>query len=370
MFASGRYNVAMCQPRCAIVFLPNWVGDVVMATPTLRTLRAQWPETEIVYFGRPIALATLAGTDWADGTIADESHKRPCVVHFFRTLANLRGRKLDMALLLPNSFRTAALARLAGITRIAGYDRDGRGWMLTDKCTPERNEKGGFVPVPTIDYYIRLAETIGVTVNSRQMELPVEADEERAAEQMLAEAGMDRRRPVVMLNPGASFGPSKLWPAERYAVLADTLAQRDRAQIIINAAPSEKPIAAEVQRHMREKPLVSFAERDNRLGLLKSLLRRCDVLVTNDTGARHIACAMGIGVVTLFGSTDPVWAQIDYPRERIVRADVPCSPCQKKQCPNPPGPTRHQCMLAIEPERVLHATESLLGERKEAGDAS
>jgi heptosyltransferase-2 len=145
--------------------------------------------------------------------------------------------------------------------------------------------------------------------------------------------------------------------------VADELIEDLRAGIIINAAPAEKDIASAVEAAMKHPPLVNFARRSNSLGLLKGLLRRCDLLITNDTGARHFAAALGTAVVTIFGSTDPTWAQIDYPRERILRADVPCGPCQKKRCLQPPGPTFHRCMVAIPPEMVAQAARELLASR-------
>jgi heptosyltransferase-2 len=163
-----------------------------------------------------------------------------------------------------------------------------------------------------------------------------------------------------MLNPGASFGPSKLWPAERFAAVGDELIERFGAAVIINAAPSEKAVAAAVASAMRHPPLINLGERANSLGLVKALLRRCDLLITNDTGARHLGVALGAAVVTVFGSTDPARTELRYARERIVRADVPCSPCQQKTCPNPAGATFHQCMAAISTQMVLAAAEELL----------
>jgi len=198
-----------------------------------------------------------------------------------------------------------------------------------------------------------------------------EEDEARAAA-LLARAGDDPARPRVMLNPGASFGPSKMWDPERFAAVADALTERRGAQVILNAAPSvtERRIAARVVAAMTRKPLINLADLDNTIGLLKALLRRCDLLITNDTGPRHVAAALGTAVVTLFGSTDPVWARLDYERERIIRLDVPCSPCQKKLCPQPAGPFYHQCMAGITPEMVVAAAEELLGiPRKEGGPA-
>ncbi len=117
---------------------------------------------------------------------------------------------------------------------------------------------------------------------------------------------------------------------------------------------------------MQSKPAINFAEVPGNIALLKSLLRRCSLLITNDTGARHIAAAMGISVVTIFGSTDPKWSQIDYEHERIVRVEVPCSPCQQKVCAHPAGPQWHECMKAVTPVMVLDAARELLAIAEDA----
>ena len=349
-------------PERLVVFLPNWVGDVVMATPVLAALREHFAGARIVYVGREVARQLLAGSDRCDEFILDASDRRPKVGNFFRTVRRVRRRRFDLALLLPNSFRTALLARLGHAGRIVGYIRDGRGWLLSDGPKPERDSSGRFKPAPAIDYYIRLAGHVGVPAPARKMTLGVLASDREQAQALLAQAGARSDRPLVMLNPGASFGPSKMWAPERFGAVADALIERRGAQVIVNAAPNdaERGVAAQVAGAMRGPPLVNLAGRDNTLGLLKALLRRCDLLITNDTGPRHIAAAFGVGVVTLFGSTDPVWAQIDYDRERILRVDLPCSPCQEKICPQPAGPLYHQCMAGISTEMVLRAADELL----------
>jgi len=381
----------MSEPTHILVFLPNWVGDVVMATPVLRSLREGFGESRITYFGRKIALDVLAGNTWADESLVDESRNKPRICNFLRTARRLARCRAEVALLLPNSFRSALLGRFSQATRRIGYGRDGRAWLLTDPLAPQRDATGKFLPVPMIDYYAKLLrQGLGVEISSRQMELPLRPADLAAAEQLLGGAGYSKSQPscstaapgcgalsetlnkktaegdcatpLVMLNPGASFGTSKLWPADRYAALADMLAEQRGARIIINASPSqaERDLAGRVEQAMTHKPLLNFARLDNNLGLLKGLLSLCDLLVTNDTGARHIAAAMGTAVVTVFGSTDPRWAQIDYPAERIVRVEVPCSPCQQKFCPLPPGPQHHRCMKAISPESVATAATELL----------
>ena len=358
--AAGRYNATMPQPDQILIFLPNPVGDAVMATPALRAIRRKFASARITHLGRAQALETLRGCNLADACLADISTKPPRTVNFTRMVRRVRKGRFNLAVLFPNSFRSALLACWGGASRIVGYARGARGWMLTDRLEASKDDRGRFRPIPQIDYYLALAERLGAEADSRRMTLGVTSADEAQADEMLRSAGADDNQPLVMLNPGAAFGPSKMWDPLRYAAVADALVDSRGAQIIINAAPNEQAAAAQVAAGMKHTPLLNFAELHNTIGLLKGLIRRCSVLITNDTGARHFAAAFGIGVVTLFGSTAPTWARIDYPRERIIRVSVPCSPCQKKLCPNPPGSEHHQCMTAITPEMVIAAAEELL----------
>lgn len=357
----------MPAPPDIVVILPNWVGDVVMATPALRALRRSFAHSHITLVGKRAAVDALAGLPVAENSLCDPSRDGPLVRGLIDLTGLLRAGRHDIALILPNSFRSALLAKLAGISRLVGYNRDGRGWMLTDSLDPPRGDRGRLRPISALDYYIDLVALLGAVPDSRRLQLLVAPDDALAADELLADAGADAASPIVMLNPGASFGVSKMWDPARYAALGDMLVERRGVQIIINAAPNERRIALEVGQEMHHPPLLNFGRRDNTIPMLKALLRRCAVLITNDTGTRHIGAALGIGVVTLFGSTDPAWAKIDYPRERIIRLDVPCSPCQHKLCTQPPGPLYHQCMGRITPEMVLPAAEELL--ELAAGDA-
>ncbi len=350
----------MSDVRKLMVWLPNWVGDVVMATPALRALRGHFASAHITYVGRPAALAVLGGCQWADAMMGDESTGKSPLAGMLGLATRLRREHFDLAVLMPNSLRTAAVAWLGGAGALTGYARDGRGFLLRHKLLPKRDLFGQIAPIPMIDYYLGLAGLLGADASDRRMALPVTpADEALAAKELLA-AGADASRPLVMLNPGAAFGSSKLWSPAGYAAVADKLIKTRRAQIIINAAPAERPLAAKVGDAMEHRPLINFADRDNTLGLLKGLVQRCSLMITNDTGARHIAAALNVAVVTLFGSTDPRWTTLNFPRERIVRVPVPCSPCQDKLCRQPAGSTYHQCMTAITPEMVLAAAGELL----------
>ena len=345
-----------------LVCLPNWVGDVVMATPVLKALRRGFPAASIAHMGRPAPLAVADGVDWSDETIAVDPAAGG--MRLLALASQIRRGRYDLGILLPNSFRVAALARLGGVTELLGYARDGRGWLLHRKLLAPQDGRGRFLPVPMIDYYRRLAEALGLGDVPRTMRLGIRAEDGAAAERLLAEVGADNRRPLVMLNPGASFGSSKMWELDRWAALADALIERRDAQILINASPAERRIVSQVALRMQHVPAIDFASRDNRVGLLKALVKRCALVITGDTGVRHIGAALGTGVVTLFGSTDPVWSQIDYPRERIIRVDVPCSPCQRKRCRRGAGPLYHVCMAAITVEMALAQAEALLDGEK------
>ena len=347
----------MSNPRSILVFLPNWVGDVVMATAALRGLREGFGSAEITYFARAVPLALLDGSEWFDAAITDGSGPRGTGLRDFLTARRrLRRLRPDLAVLLPNSFRVAMLGWVGGARRRVGYDRDGRGLLLTDKLAPPRDEKGKLRAYPAVDYYIDLVESLGVKVASRTMHLPCES---ALGEAELVNAGYDPSRPLVMLNPAAANNVSKRWVPERFAAVGDGLVERAGAQIIINASPAERGDVGPVGRTMRHRPLIDFAERDNSIVLLKSLVRRCDLLVTNDTGARHVAAAMGIGVVTVFISTDPLWTRIDYPKERIVSVNVPFAPCR-------PGSREHRrCTEGVTVEMVLDAAMELLSTGKE-----
>lgn len=347
-------------PGRIVVFLPNWIGDVVMATPALRGLREHFGSSRIAHVGKPAALEVLEGLGLSDESVPYRPGAWSPLGDVVRLSWRVRRGRYDLGVLLPNSFRVALTAALAGVTRVAGYARDGRSWLLDDKVPPRRDEQGRFVPVSAVDYYIALAESLGARCGDRRMRLAATEADRQAADAILAQAGMDGQHPIVMLNPGASFGVSKIWHPTRFAALADMLVDRRGAAVIINAAPSEREVARQVAAAMRCGPAVNMAEFDNSIGLLKGLLCRCNLLITNDTGARHVAAALGVPVVTVFGSTDPRWSAIDYELERIVRLDVPCSPCQEPICHQPPGPAYHRCMEAITPEMVLPRAEELL----------
>jgi heptosyltransferase-2 len=354
-------------PQRILVVQPNWVGDAVMATPTLRAMRESFPGAHISYLLRRYVKPIYEGLPWADRLITYRTGKTHAKAGKgpFDLAARLRAGKFDLAVLLPNSFKSALICKMAGIDRIIGYERDGRGFLLTDKLLPVK-EKGKYIPTPIVKYYLGLAHYLGSSHRDLKLQLFVTDSEKREAQQILSRAGLDEQlerpgqggqggSPLIMLNPGAQYGAAKCWLPEYFAQLGDRFVEELGATVMISAAPKERKIVDAIARKMKHA-FVDLPAAGMTLGSLKELVRRCDLMVTNDTGPRHIAAAFDVPVVTVFGPTHPEWTEIYYAKERQVAVKVFCGPCQKKTCP-----LDHRCMTRVTPAMVFEAGAQLLG---------
>lgn len=329
--------------------MPTWLGDCVMATPTLRALRQLWPGTHIAALIRDAVAPILDALPAIDQVIEHRKGVGP-----FKLARQLAAMKFDMAVLLPNSFRTAALAAMSGIPRRVGYDRDGRGVLLTDRLVP-RKDNGRYLPVPTLDYYLGLARYLGAVNPDPAMKLATRIEDESRAGQLLHDLGHgdDAGQPLVLLNPGAQKA-TKRWPAERFAALADRIRERFEADIALTGSPAEREVLNAVIA-ASNGPILDLPAKGLDLRLLKAVTRRCDLMITNDTGPRHIAAAFGVPVVTLFGPTGPEWTQIFFDQERMVIAPGQLDPSGESDRKRP---KRH--MGLIEVDDVFKAAEEML----------
>ena len=293
-----------------VLLCPSWVGDTLMATPVLRALRAGLPQAKIIAAVRPGLDLLLAGSPWIDEFVCAQTKG---VIGPMRMIQRLRKLRPDAALVLPNSFRAALIARSCGAPRRIGYDRDARGRLLTHRLAPPRDQGE---PVSTLQYYLALGQfALGVDRIDPQMELVVTEAEQRAAQALLG--GVDG--PYAVVNPGANK-PIKRWPADRFAAVADALSQRCKLAVLVSGSPREANVVQAVVQAANVE-VVDLAKRGITLGSLKAILQRARLLITNDTGPRHIAAALGTPVVGLFGPTDHRWTDIDCPHERIIVAE-------------------------------------------------
>ena len=332
-----------------LIWLPSPLGDAICATPALRALRELFAGEHITFLAAPFTQAILSPTAFADAWLTPAKG-------FAATIKQLRSQRFDSVILLKNSFGSAMSARLAGIGRRIGYARDGRSFLLTDTIAPAKDEQGHFKPVSSVEYYLTLAGKLGATPTSRLPELEVAPADQEAIAAAFPELD-NRGKPLVILVPGGAFGPSKLWPAERYAACAEALIERYAAQVIISVAPTaaELKAAEAICSHCRH-PLIHLGRTPLTGGQLKAMFRRADLVLTNDTGPRHIAIALRRKLVTLFGPNNPAWTHTDYPDEIRIVGKGPCVPCDSPVC----KATEHYCMESITVEQVLAAADRLL----------
>lgn len=363
------------EPKNILIVQPSWVGDAVMATPMLRAVRNRYPNAKITYLMRRYVKPIYAGMPWANRLITYRTGKQKTGSrdNVFRLGRLLKSAKFDLAILLPGSFKTALVCKLASIPRIVGYDRDGRGMLLTDKLLPLRYQ-GQYVPTPIVNYYLSLARYLGAGDRDTTMQLFVTEAEKREAMDVLTRAGLDpnieprrlgrgdlggagptlRKAPLVILNPGAQYGAAKCWLPEYFAAVADRLQNELGATVIVSSAPRERKIVEEIAKHAK-RPFIDLGKIGPSLGALKEIIRRADLMITNDTGPRHIAAALGVPVVTVFGPTHPEWTEIYFALERKVAIKVFCGPCQLKTCP-----LDHRCMKGVTPDMVYATATELL----------
>jgi heptosyltransferase-2 len=336
------------------VFLPNWVGDAVMATPALRALREHFYDAHFVGVMKPYVAGVVEGSPWFDDVVLLD--RRGLQSRRWWAVAwRLRSDGVNMALLFPNSFRSALVSWLAGCRHIVGFNRYGRRWMLTDSLQPKWGSPGKLRPTPIIDDYNKLAQHAGCRWPGYRMELFTTAEDEAHAFEVWQRGRLDAHREVVCLNPGAAFGASKHWYAESFATLAQELVDRRGSGILVLCGPAERRLARQIVELTRRPGVYSLADQPLSLGLTKACIRRADLLITTDSGPRHFAAAFGRPVITLFGPTHIAWTETYYLRSIHLQKKVDCGPCQLRTCP-----LDHRCMKLLMPAEVFDAAQQLL----------
>jgi heptosyltransferase-2 len=327
----------------------NWVGDAVLSLPAIEALRASFPQAEIVLLSKPWVSEIYRHHPAVTRQIIykPESEHRG-LLGFSQFVRQLRAEQFDAALLLPNSFHAAWMAWLARIPLRIGYARDGRSLLLHDAIEP---------PLPAgyghqVYYYLQLLFRAGLIDKPQPVEevrIHLSEAEENWGAKKLSTLGLSGPRFLVGLAPGAAFGPAKRWLPERYGELADRLIGALNADVLIFGSAAERPLAEQIASGMKHTPVVTAGETS--LRQLLALMARCRLMITNDSGPMHLAAALGIPLLAIFGSTDeratgPLGTQV-----RIVKRDVQCSPCGRRECP-----IDFRCMRLISVEEVFRAT--------------
>jgi heptosyltransferase-2 len=345
------------EPSKIFVRAPNWVGDMVMATPAFESIRRGYPRAEIVCGLRPWLRSLLDGSGFFDRFI--ETPRAGGLGGLCKQVKELRREDFDLAIILPNSFETGLVPFLARIPVRVGY-RQGRPLLMNVGLRAQRL-RGLFgrrgprrVPEPMPLYYARLLKLLELPELRDRGTLTV-TDEERSFIDVWArDRGIGPDDKLLLLNAGASYGASKLWEEDRFAAVARHFADAHGMVPVFLAGPNEVDM---VDRIATAAGAIAAINPVLPVHTLKALVERAQLMITTDAGPRHVAVAMGVPVVCLMGPNDPRYTNYGLDRQIVIqKAELECVPCQKKQCPL----GHRQCMTTIMVDEVVVAGEQLL----------
>jgi heptosyltransferase-2 len=329
-----------------LVRATNWVGDAIMALPALQAVRKRLPGSHIAILALPYVAEMYQGQGLADELIRyDRAGEHAGIRGRERLAAGLKARRFDSALLLQNAFDAAWLAWRAAIPERIGYRRDARGLLLT-KALPV--PKAGEIPAHEAYYYLELLRRAGwldALPEAGEIRLRLTPQQSREAEGKLRAAGSEGRAPRVAVGAGASYGSAKCWPPERFAAALNQLGRDREIEMVLFGTPAEGAVSKAILAGL-DRPAVDLTGQTS-IAELAPLLSRCSIFLGNDSGAMHVAAAVGLAVVAIFGPTDPFGTAPATGRSTIIQEKPYCSPCFLRRCP-----TDHRCMTAIAPERV------------------
>lgn len=343
--------------RKILVRATNWIGDAVMSVPALQQLRVHYPDAIISILARPWVAGLYSRESFCDELIPYEAPKGwRGLTAKWGVAADLRGRNFDCAVLLQNAFESAALARLAGIPHRIGYDRDARGWLLTH---PIPIPKPGETPRHQRFYYLELlkrAKLIPHYAVDEGIYLEGSSAAAAAGRMHLEQAGLKGH--VIGVSPGAAYGGAKRWLPERFAEAAIRVARERSASVAVFGSEAEGPICRIVHEQLNQAdiPALNFAG-VTPLGKFIEIAAACKIFLTNDSGPMHIASALGVPTVVVFGATDEIATGPTGAHSRVVRHPVECSPCLLRECP-----IDHRCMTRVDVSAVTDQALVLLGD--------
>ena len=338
------------------VLLPNWVGDLAMATPAVRALRQQFPEATLVGVLKPYLLDVLNGSTWFDTLIPADHQRWLGPRGFWQTAAALRSLKLDTVVSLRGTLRGALMSAVSGANSRIGYGRQWFSTAYSQKYAPPVDAKGN-QSCSAVDLYLQTVGLLGCETSQLDLELATTSTDETLTEQVWRRLKLPSAQNVVMFNAGAAQGAAKLWPIEKFAALAQQCVDTWGVNVLVNCGPKEKEQAREIVRLAeRATKVVSLADEERLpFGLLKGLLRRVRMLITTDSGPRHLAAGLRTPVVAIFGPVDPRICHNYNPHEKIVRLNLDCMPCGKYRCPL----GHRRCMVDLGVEQVFAAAQGL-----------
>jgi len=347
---SAPTSTGIATPQCILVKEVNWLGDAVMSLPALRAIRRTWPNSHLAVLVKRELAGFFDGVGWIDEVIpyklAADGIRR--FADTARIILRIRRARFDLAILFPNNFSSALWVALAGVPARAGYIRDRRGPLLTHKVFPRQEGAGAHQS----QYWLAMIRaTLGVDDDAQESALDIHEPHRERMRQWLEARRLRPGSPVIALAPGAAFGPAKEWPASCYSAVIDLLVERG-AECVLVGTPGERALCQDVS---RAGSTAMVAAGDTGVGELIALLSLCDGFVGNDSGCAHVAAALGIPTVAIFGSTDPRGTAPIGSKAVVIYRGIECSPCFARTCRF----GHYDCLRSISPEEVVDTLQRL-----------
>jgi len=328
----------------------NWIGDVIMTLPAMAAIRRAFPGARISVLAKPWVADIFSLCSDVDEVILYRSPGvHAGVGGILRLAGELREKKFDAAILLQNAIEAAIISFLAGIPVRAGYNSDGRGPLLTHSVKRTRAVRR----IHQVDYYLEMVKTLGCVDGSRELHLTLTRADQNRTDEILRSYGIDPDAFLVGIAPGATFGAAKKWFPDRFAAVADRLTDEFSARVLLFGSAGDRESTEGVARYARHT-LTDLAGMTT-LREAISLISRCRLFISNDSGLMHVAGALDVPTVAVFGSTNPVTTSPLGKNSIVVHKDLACSPCLKTTCP-----TDFRCMEMIGVEDVYGAARWMI----------
>jgi heptosyltransferase-2 len=342
--AAASSNIGSLDPESiarVVVRAPNWLGDAVMALPAMAAVRRTFPRSTL-------AIAALPSIAPIFQEVTSAAPDEVLVVERRGEATTLRGGRFDLAILLPNSFRSAWVARRAGVPHRWGVSASARRWLLTRRARPGRGK------VHQSARYLEAMDALGITAIDDLPRISLTPPTIDRARSFLARHGIDPSSRLVGFAPGAAYGHAKRWPPARVAAVIQRLNDRGATSVLVGTA-DDRDAGREIESALPTTARIVNLMGRTDLRLLAGILERCQVFVSNDSGAMHLAAALGVSVVAIFGPTDErVTAPLG--NHDILLEQVFCRPCMLRDCP-----IDHRCMKRLGVDRVFAAAAARLG---------
>lgn len=340
------------NPKKILMRLPSWVGDVVMCTPAMRAVRTAFPDAELVVEGKDYQADLVVGLPSVDRFLVDPGRGAKDIWNRSRVV---REERFDWAIVFGESERVAAAPFLARIPVRAGY---GRGFLrrslLTHDIPRPKDAEGKLLAFSMIQRYLNITRMLGIPDAGTEMETPVYPEARETIRGRLADVGVGDDDKIVTVIAGAAFGSAKMWPPEQFAEACDRLLDERGWKTVLAPGPGEEAIGHEVAKHSKHG-IHLIIDPTLRLSELAALLTRSEIALSNDTGPRSMAVALGLPVVVPIGPTEDGHTRHHLTRQRVLIENVDCRPCRLRICP-----IDHRCMTRITPTRMVNAVDELV----------